>query len=232
MFYASIPSELGPILLRANDTHLTGLYFTDQRDCPAMGGQAVVRPGSFDPTAGVMAGIPIKKIKVHKRDLCSGDLFAPNAERATPDRAAAAADPQAARGGVLQDGPQPMQAQTPEPALAIFRQAQTEIQQYFAGLRTQFSVPLALEGTEFQKRIWNALLDIPYGHTVSYGDVARAAGFLARYGRSVGTAVGRNPISIIVPCHRVLSSAGALAGYGGGLERKVALLRREGFSLY
>ncbi|NYT60957.1 methylated-DNA--[protein]-cysteine S-methyltransferase [Alcaligenaceae bacterium] len=124
-----------------------------------------------------------------------------------------------------------MQAPTPDGAKAVFQQTQKELSEYFYGERTEFDVPLEVEGTEFQKKVWRALRDIPYGQSVSYTDVARTAGLTAHHGRPVGTAVGRNPISIIIPCHRVLSSAGALAGYTGGLERKFALLKLEGFSL-
>ena len=102
---------------------------------------------------------------------------------------------------------------------------------YFQGQLKTFRVPLALVGTPFQQKVWQALLDIPYGTYVSYGDVARAAGFTPGHGRPVGTAVGRNPITIIVPCHRVLAGNGKLTGYTGGLARKLALLEIEGFAL-
>jgi methylated-DNA-[protein]-cysteine S-methyltransferase len=124
-----------------------------------------------------------------------------------------------------------MQPDTPSEAIAVFQQACSELTEYFARTRRSFSVPLLLEGTEFQKKVWNALLAIPYGEYVSYGDVAVAAGLGRGHGRPVGTAVGRNPLTIIVPCHRVLSSAGRLNGYTGGLNRKYALLELEGFSM-
>jgi methylated-DNA-[protein]-cysteine S-methyltransferase len=101
-----------------------------------------------------------------------------------------------------------------------------ELEAYFAGRLRQFSIPLDLRGTEFQKRVWNALLAIPYGETWSYAQVAREIGRPSA-SRAVGRAVGTNPVSIIVPCHRVIGSGGGLVGYGGGLERKKALLALE-----
>ena len=102
-----------------------------------------------------------------------------------------------------------------------------ELEQYFAGQRRQFSFPLDLRGTEFQLACWNALLDIPYGETRSYADIARAVGNPAGF-RAVGMANHRNPAAIVVPCHRVIASDGTLCGYGGGLEVKRKLLELEG----
>lgn len=101
-----------------------------------------------------------------------------------------------------------------------------QLHDYFDGTRHTFDVPLALEGTDFQRQVWQALGDIPYGETRSYGQVAESIG---RPGasRAVGLANGRNPVSIIVPCHRVIGASGDLTGYGGGLERKRALLALE-----
>jgi methylated-DNA-[protein]-cysteine S-methyltransferase len=97
---------------------------------------------------------------------------------------------------------------------------------YFAGAACEFDVPLDLHGSDFQRAVWQALLRIAPGTTSSYGEVARALGVPAA-SRAVGAAVGRNPVSIIVPCHRVVGSAGALTGYAGGLDRKASLLRLE-----
>jgi len=97
---------------------------------------------------------------------------------------------------------------------------------YFDGRSTSFDVPLDLVGTPFQVDVWRELLAIEPGRTCSYGDIARRLG-RPTAGRAVGAAVGRNPISVIVPCHRVVGSDGALTGYAGGLERKTALLRLE-----
>jgi len=109
-----------------------------------------------------------------------------------------------------------------------FEQATEELHQYFAGDRTEFSVPLAPHGTEFQRRVWDALLTIPYGETRSYGDIARQIGEPGwEAARAVGAANGRNPIAIVVPCHRVIGADGSLVGYGGGLDRKKFLLALE-----
>jgi methylated-DNA-[protein]-cysteine S-methyltransferase len=101
-----------------------------------------------------------------------------------------------------------------------------QLDAYFAGELTEFDVTLRLDGTEFQQRVWNALRDIPYGETVSYGELAARVGNPGA-SRAVGLANGRNPVAIIVPCHRVIGASGSLTGYGGGLDRKRALLELE-----
>lgn len=103
----------------------------------------------------------------------------------------------------------------------------SELAQYFAGQRTSFSVPLDAHGSEFQHRVWNMLVSIPFGQSRSYGELAADLGDV-KLTRAVGSANGRNPISIIVPCHRVIGADGSLTGYAGGLERKLFLLRLEG----
>lgn len=105
-----------------------------------------------------------------------------------------------------------------------------QLAEYFAGERHAFDMPLDLTGgTAFQQAVWRALLAIPSGLKSSYGQIGQAAGLTkANSGRAVGAAVARNPISIIVPCHRVVGASGLLTGYAGGLERKTALLRLEG----
>ncbi len=111
---------------------------------------------------------------------------------------------------------------------AFIAQACEELERYWQGAaRAPFRVPLDAQGTPFQLAVWRTLLDIPGGHTSTYAAVARRAGS-ARAVRAAGAAIGRNPLSIIVPCHRVLGSNGALTGYAGGLQRKQALLRLEG----
>jgi O-6-methylguanine DNA methyltransferase len=102
-----------------------------------------------------------------------------------------------------------------------------ELEEYFAGNRREFSFPLDLRGTEFQLACWRALLAIPYGETRSYGDIAREVGRPQGF-RAVGMANNRNPIAIVVPCHRVIASDGSLCGYGGGLDLKRKLLELEG----
>jgi methylated-DNA-[protein]-cysteine S-methyltransferase len=109
-----------------------------------------------------------------------------------------------------------------------FGEVARQLAEYFAGDRKEFTVPLAPTGTPFQMAVWTELTKIPYGSTVSYGDIARALGKRLVASRAVGLANGSNPISIIVPCHRVIGADGSLTGYGGGLERKDLLLRLEG----
>jgi methylated-DNA-[protein]-cysteine S-methyltransferase len=101
-----------------------------------------------------------------------------------------------------------------------------QLAEYFEGARREFDVPLSLTGNEFELRVWEALRDIPYGETVSYGVIARTIG-QSHAARAVGLANGRNPIAVIVPCHRVIGANGSLTGYGGGLERKRFLLDLE-----
>jgi methylated-DNA-[protein]-cysteine S-methyltransferase len=109
---------------------------------------------------------------------------------------------------------------------AVLTAAREQLAEYFAGERREFDLPLSPAGTPFQRAVWEALRDIPYGETAGYGELANRLG---RPGaaRAVGLANGRNPIAIVVPCHRVIGAAGALTGYGGGLERKRYLLELE-----
>lgn len=109
----------------------------------------------------------------------------------------------------------------------VFVTAMEQLSAYFAGTRHRFDVALNLQsGTAFQQAVWEALRSIAPGETVSYGDICRAIG-KPNAARAVGAAIGRNPLSIVVPCHRVVGSSGALTGYAGGLDRKVALLKLE-----
>lgn len=110
----------------------------------------------------------------------------------------------------------------------VLAETMQQLKEYFAGARTCFEVPLDLSGgTAFQQSVWQVLIGIPAGGTASYSDVGRRIGNPAAV-RAVGAAVGRNPVSIIVPCHRVMGADGSLTGYAGGLERKAALLTLEG----
>ncbi len=112
----------------------------------------------------------------------------------------------------------------------LLLQAGNQLIEYAAGQRRSFDLPVRLEGTEFQRRVWSALADIPFGETRSYGDIARAVG---RPGasRAVGQANHHNPVAPIVPCHRVVTSDGQLGGYGGGMKLKKSLLDHEGVQL-
>jgi len=110
----------------------------------------------------------------------------------------------------------------------VLCEAARQLQQWFDGTRDAFELPLDLRaGTPFQQSVWQALLAIPRGGTTSYAELARRLG-RPQAARAIGAAVGRNPVSIVVPCHRVLGAGGALTGYAGGLERKTALLQLEG----
>lgn len=101
-----------------------------------------------------------------------------------------------------------------------------QLKEYFAGQRTEFDLPIAPEGTEFQRRVWRSLQEIPYGQTISYGELARRVGN-PKGSRAVGAANGKNPIPIVIPCHRVIGANGKLTGFGGGLPTKESLLALE-----
>ena len=109
--------------------------------------------------------------------------------------------------------------------------AVAQLREYFAGERTAFDLPLAPDGTDFQRRVWEQLRLIPYGTTVSYGELARRLGAPSA-SRAVGAANGRNPIAIVVPCHRVIGADGSLTGFGGGMDAKRVLLDLETGALF
>lgn len=211
-YYAQLPSPLGAILLSASATHLIGLHFMDQKDCPDVPGRLAVRPDSLDPSAGRLDELPIRQFRAHKADSARLDSSARSA-------------PTAALGKLVL-----LQDDTAQGAAAIFGQAHAELAAYFSGSGTRFNTPMAPPGTVFQQQVWTALLNVPFGDLLSYGQLAIAAGLSGAHGRAVGMAVGRNPITIMVPCHRVLSSTQRLTGYTGGLERKLALLKIEGYT--
>jgi methylated-DNA-[protein]-cysteine S-methyltransferase len=108
-----------------------------------------------------------------------------------------------------------------------FERAQRQLAEYFAGERTGFDLETAIVGDEFQRRVWELIDRVPYGQTTTYGEIARELGDEPTMARRVGGAVGRNPLSVIVPCHRVVGKDGKLTGYAGGLERKRFLLELE-----
>lgn len=112
------------------------------------------------------------------------------------------------------------------PEHPVLQSAARQLRAYFAGQLTRFDLPLAPVGTAFQEEVWNRLLEIPWGETRSYGEIAAALGKPGA-SRAVGLANNRNPLSIIIPCHRVIGSNGELTGYGGGLEKKIHLLQLE-----
>ena len=126
-------------------------------------------------------------------------------------------------------GDEPAFTRRTSPLPTAVSEAVAQLDEYFAGERTQFDLPLELEGTTFQKQVWWALADIPYGKTISYAELARMVGRPTAF-RAVGQANGANPIPIILPCHRVLASGGRIGGYGGGLAMKRQLLAIEGIT--
>ena len=122
------------------------------------------------------------------------------------------------------------QAQTPHPDWilddTIFTESMRQLRQYFAGERTEFSIPLEMDGTDFQIRVWNALREVPFGATESYGDIARRIG-QPNASRAIGGANHANPLPIVVPCHRIIGADRSLTGFGGGVETKLKLLEFE-----
>ena len=109
---------------------------------------------------------------------------------------------------------------------SLHRETSRQLEEYFSGRRKIFDLPLAPKGTDFQRRCWEALLQVPYGETRSYGDIARSIGSPGGF-RAVGMANNRNPIAVIIPCHRIIGSDGKLVGFGGGLDVKAFLLDME-----
>lgn len=120
----------------------------------------------------------------------------------------------------------PLGEMVEEPGQRVLAETERQLVEYFAGERREFELPLDMRGTRFQKDVWEALLGIPFGETRSYGELARQLGSPAA-SRAVGAANGRNPISIVVPCHRVIGASGKLTGFAGGLDVKMRLLELE-----
>lgn len=125
------------------------------------------------------------------------------------------------------DGRVPLGNMIEDPSFPILLKTEQQLNEYFAGERTCFELELDFTGTEFQKEVWAALLEIPFGETRSYGDIARRIG-RPKAVRAVGAANGRNPISIVAPCHRVIGVSGKLTGFAGGIDNKALLLKLEG----
>lgn len=116
--------------------------------------------------------------------------------------------------------------ETDGPVPLVVRNCKKQLKEYFAGKRKEFNVPLDPDGTDFQKQVWEALLDIPFGKTSTYAKQSISLGDIKKI-RAVGTANGKNPIAVIIPCHRVIGTDGSLTGYAGGLDKKEWLLRLE-----
>jgi len=136
-------------------------------------------------------------------------------------------DGEALHGVYMQEGRKPVRISPKwERSPAALADVQGQLREYFAGDRQTFDTPLVMHGSEFEQRVWSELREIPYGETASYGEIAGRVGRPSA-ARAVGMANGRNPIAVIVPCHRVIGANGTLTGYGGGLERKRVLLELE-----
>lgn len=223
MITTTYHSPLGDITLAADARGLTGLWFADQAH---YGSTLEGDEPSFDMERGVF------------EDAVNAAVHAePHAE------AAPAVTCEKIEGCDAVSGCSPLNAEDPRntAAVGVLERAWAWLNAYFAGQAPRWTPPLHIEGTEFQHAIWVALLEIPYGETVTYGElahrVARRRGFTEAglegdaaktpSPRAAGAAVGRNPISIIVPCHRVVGADGSLTGYAGGVERKRALLELE-----
>lgn len=221
MITTTYHSPLGDITLAADARGLTGLWFAGQTHYGSTlaGDESVfdVGRGPFDP-----------------KDLEGSSASLPAAGESAIDEQVEGCD--------ALSGERPMSARDPRNAAAVsaLERAWAWLNAYFAGQAPRWTPPLHFEGTEFQHAVWVALLEIPYGETVTYGELARrvaercgfsgsgAASAASRPSpRAVGVAVGRNPISIIVPCHRVVGADGSLTGYAGGVERKRTLLELE-----
>ncbi|MDI1271253.1 MAG: methylated-DNA--[protein]-cysteine S-methyltransferase [Polaromonas sp.] len=195
-------SPLGTIIIAATPKGLAGLWFEGQRHLP---------PELLAPTLGT--DVP--------------SLPPEGALRLRPGKAGSAAPADEEEPATLVASRRTATWPS-DPEHPVLKEVMRQLGEYFAGRRTEFDVPLDLaHGTAFQQSVWQALLDIPQGGTASYGEVGRRIGKPAAV-RAVGAAVGRNPVSIIVPCHRVMGANGALTGYAGGLDRKTALLKLEG----
>jgi methylated-DNA-[protein]-cysteine S-methyltransferase len=200
---ANIPSPLGNITLAATAQGLAGLWFEGQRHLPP-------------------------ELVTHQ---AAKPSFQSNLHRQFTDDATLAASPAA----LPSEGLERAEAVSSSPPIwpnapdhPVLQQARQQLAEYFAGQRRHFELPLDLSGgTAFQQAVWQALLAVAPGGTVSYGEISQRIGKPGAV-RAVGAAIGRNPVSIVVPCHRVLGADGSLTGYAGGLARKTALLRLEG----
>jgi methylated-DNA-[protein]-cysteine S-methyltransferase len=176
-------------------------------------------------------------------------MTSPTDDEALPDRSATAAMPvfctthdgplgpmllvagDAAMHGIYFDAQKHLPARLAERCTAaetpLLCQARRELDEYFAGRRRVFTLPCAPQGSAFQRAVWQAIAQVPFGRTITYGELARRAGH-AGSPRAAGAATGRNPIGIVIPCHRIVGADGSLTGYAGGLDRKTHLLGLEG----
>jgi methylated-DNA-[protein]-cysteine S-methyltransferase len=232
-----VDTPLGPMCLQAEGGALTGAWFLDQPDCPpeaaaqasaesqspahapAAGESSLESQSSTGSRAAIESQSPAQAAAESRPGSGSPppSLFTGRPAAAT----SAAKSKAAARVMAAQTAASGMNADP------ILDQAARELDEYFAGRRRDFSLAMAPRGTPFQKRVWDALRDIPFGGLESYGALSKRCAQAAAV-RAVAQAVGRNPISIFIPCHRIVGSNSALTGFGGGLPRKQSLLALEG----
>lgn len=216
IYRTQVNTPLGPVVLAAANQGLSGLYFADQSDCANAQNHNYQRTRVNNPAHGEHGGKALRLFKVRstrQNKAGQASLHFPAwqpASRSWPD---------------LKQTP----TFIPEAVLNHFRQANDELNAYFHGKLNRFTVPLFTQGTPFQMRIWNALALLPMNELISYSQLGEWAGAGRAASRAVGAAVGRNPVSILIPCHRVVAASFRLTGYGGGLERKLILLQHEGF---
>jgi methylated-DNA-[protein]-cysteine S-methyltransferase len=212
--YTCIPTDQGTVWLAATAQGLAGLWFDGQKHFPpALRGAC--RTWSVESENRPQRGQFLPDLQPHSQAMGQED-----GKKWT---AAADLQPTISKPGRLLD----TTAWTPAPQHPTLLQAAVQLQQYLQGQRKVFDLPLDLSmGTAFQQAVWRALLALPFGHTTSYGALSQS---IARPSavRAVAAAVGRNPLSVVVPCHRVLGANGSLTGYAGGLPRKAALLGLE-----
>ncbi|WP_397473228.1 methylated-DNA--[protein]-cysteine S-methyltransferase [Pusillimonas sp.] len=249
MYRARIDSPFGPVLLCGAEKGLAGLYFLDQKDCPPLPGGPAPRSESQRPGSGELGGVALRALHPVRRSSGQDGLHEQLALFSSDGGAAlshgeagqAISGEQATQNGrqvvgtrlkhraAHTEAPELLQGDTPAEVSRLFDCVWVELQEYFSGSRKNFDLPLDLAGTPFQVKVWRALCRVPHGELVSYGELAAMAGLTRGHGRAVGAAVGRNPVSIVVPCHRIIGSNRTLTGYTGGLWRKLALLELEGF---
>lgn len=207
--FAHMPSPIGRLMIAATANGLHAIEFPENRHPVARDGRWV--DVSDHPQWQADQSGPVNSSAAPDKP----DAHAPHTPDSTP--AFSSAPPGATAS-----------AHTAQSAaIALLIRTRRQLDEYFSGQRHDFDLPLAPEGTAFQREVWQALCEIPFGQTWSYAQLARHIG-RPKAMRAVGAANGRNPIPIIIPCHRVIGASGALVGFGGGLPAKVALLRLEG----
>lgn len=230
LYNAVVKSPLGRILLQADQAGLAGLYFTSQKDCPNTAGLNDKKTQSGSPADGMLNNRPLRKYKLKPiAEEKQTGLFADKNHKAdfiNPAREFLA-NPANHDFAEIEF----LDVEIPDSVKKTLTQTASELNEYWHHQRSTFTVKLNPQGSEFQKKIWQELIKIPLGGILSYGELGKKSGFGSGHGRAIGTAVGSNPISIIIPCHRVLAANGTLNGYGGGLQRKAYLLQLEGFRL-